>query len=214
MNSDAFKDLKIHSVPINDVFEADYNPRQMSEGEADEIEKSLSKFGFVEPVIVNQHPERKNMIVGGAQRTKIAKKLGYTHIPVVYVNLDKDKEMELNVRLNKNQGSWSIDKLANFFNSNELIEWGFSPSELGIDPNSGKEAIDKDNLADTLDTYLDSDIKQVVLYFKATEFQSVLDRLSVVMEKEGLTNHTEAVLSTLKAWEKENGIHHENPGTE
>jgi len=44
-----------------------------------------------------------------------------------------EKEVEeLNIRLNKNTGSWDFDVLANEFELPDLVEWGFEPFELGI----------------------------------------------------------------------------------
>jgi len=42
-----------------------------------------------------------------------------------------EKEVEeLNIRLNKNTGSWDFDILANEFELPDLFEWGFSESNL------------------------------------------------------------------------------------
>ena len=74
-----------------------------------------------------------NIIIGGHQRVKIAKDLKITEIPCIELNLDYEKERELNVRLNKNTGEWNFDELANNFDFDELIEIGFTESELKID---------------------------------------------------------------------------------
>ena len=37
---------------------------------------------------------------------------------------------ELNIRLNKNTGSWDWDKLANEWDVNLLCEWGFKPDDF------------------------------------------------------------------------------------
>ncbi len=45
-------------------------------------------------------------------------------------NLTRDKERELNIRLNKNTGEWDWQILSEAFDVDELIEWGFSEDEL------------------------------------------------------------------------------------
>lgn len=126
--------IDIVYVPIDDLQFADYNPRTATAEQADQLEKNLREFGFVDPILVNSFPDRKNIIIGGHFRVRIAQKIGLTEIPVVYINIPTlKKEKELNIRLNKNTGSWDFTKLANFFENNDLIDWGFKEEEFGFD---------------------------------------------------------------------------------
>ena len=115
---------------ISELVPAEYNPRQLSDKQFEDLQASLSRFGAVDPAIVNIHPERKDIIVGGHQRLKVAKSLGWETFPCVEVNLTRDQERELNIRLNKNTGSWDWDILSNLFEQEELTEWGFTDEEL------------------------------------------------------------------------------------
>jgi hypothetical protein len=124
--------LKIILRNISDLIPAEYNPRQLSEEQFTAISDSIKRFGFVDPVIVNTHKDRKNVLVGGHQRVKVAGELGFTEVPTVEVNLPLKEEKELNVRLNKNTGSFDFDMLANNFDTEELMEWGFQEWELGV----------------------------------------------------------------------------------
>lgn len=125
------KDLPTHLMKIADLIPADYNPRQLTEKQFNDIKASISKFGFIDPVIVNQHPDRKNIIVGGHQRCRVAADLGYKEVPTVFVNLSLEEEKELNVRHNKNTGDWDFDILANQFEMPDLINWGFEEADFG-----------------------------------------------------------------------------------
>jgi len=107
-------DLKVVYVKISDLRPALYNPRQMSEKQAADLEKSLRRFGLVDPLVVNRHPERMNVVIGGHQRLKVAERIGIGTVPVVYVELNEEQERELNLRLNKNLGEWDLDALASF----------------------------------------------------------------------------------------------------
>ena len=115
---------------VKNLIFAEYNPRELTKDQHQDLKDSITRFGFVDPLIVNTHKERKNILVGGHQRLRIAKELGYKDVPCVEVNLTPDKEKELNVRLNKNTGQWDWDALANHFDVGELLEWGFSEDEL------------------------------------------------------------------------------------
>lgn len=122
--------MVVEDVAIKDIIFAEYNPRRLSKEQEKSLTDSLSTFGFVDPVIVNKHPERKNILVGGHQRVKVWQKLGHENVPVVFVDLDRARERELNVRLNKNLGDWDWDILQENFSPSELISWGFNDKEL------------------------------------------------------------------------------------
>jgi len=91
---------------------AGYNPRKIKKSELDKLKNSIKEFGFVEPVVVNSNKERKNILIGGHQRILAAKMLGIKGVPVVFVDLDEDKEKALNIALNKIMGEWDETKLA------------------------------------------------------------------------------------------------------
>ena len=114
------------------LIEAEYNPRQLTEKQFADLKQSIETFGFVEPIVINTKKGRENVVVGGHQRLKIAKILNFKKVPCVPVALSRNKERELNVRLNKNSGSWDWDKLANEFDLDELLDWGFEEKDMGL----------------------------------------------------------------------------------
>jgi len=125
------ENLKIVQVEISELKSAEYNPRQWTKKDVDDLSESIKRFGVVEPILINSNPKRKNIVIGGHFRAEVAKTLGYKKIPAVYVDIaDLKKEQELNLRLNKNQGGWDWDMLANFDES-MLLEVGFGEEELG-----------------------------------------------------------------------------------
>ena len=124
------KQLNIVHVPVLSLKPSIYNPRKWSPDNIAQLKASITKFGLVDPILVNGAPNRKNIVIGGHFRLKIAKDLGYTSIPVVYVNIpDIKREKELNLRLNKNTGEWDWDLLANFSEA-FLSDVGFSSEQL------------------------------------------------------------------------------------
>jgi DNA modification methylase len=136
--------MKVVQYKIADLIEAEYNPRQLTKDQHKQISDSIKRFGIVDPVIVNTHKDRKNIIVGGHQRTKVAKELGFTEMPCVEVNLTPEKERELNIRLNKNTGEWDWDELANHFDLSDLMDWGFDEKDLNFFDLTTEEA-EEDN---------------------------------------------------------------------
>lgn len=122
--------IELIDHPISDLVSAEYNPRKMSSEQSQALRESITRFGFVDPVIVNMHPERMNILVGGHQRVRIAREMGFETVPAVHVSLTRDQERELNVRLNKNTGEFDFDLLAEYFSADELSDWGFTDEEL------------------------------------------------------------------------------------
>lgn len=122
--------MKIVRRKLSELKPAEYNPRRLTAKQEQDLTASLTKFGLVDPVIINTNPERKDVIIGGHQRLKIWRKLGNTEIDCVEFNLNVEQERELNVRLNKNIGEFDFDILQSEFKFDELIEWGFESDEL------------------------------------------------------------------------------------
>ena len=106
-------------VDIDTLKFADYNPRQLTTDQYNHLKESITKFGFVDPIIVNINQDRNNIIIGGHQRIRVAKDMGVKQVPIVRLNLTLEKEKELNIRLNKNNGEWNFDTLANFFETDD-----------------------------------------------------------------------------------------------
>jgi ParB/RepB/Spo0J family partition protein len=137
--------MNITMVPVENLRAAEYNPREMTEKQASGLEASIKEFGFVDPIIVNDHPERKNVVIGGHQRLRIAKKLRYETVPVHYVTLDADQEKKLNLRLNKNQGQWDKDALASFFDMELLQDVGFTTNDLNLNVDKFEPSLGGEN---------------------------------------------------------------------
>lgn len=70
------KDLHIMYVPVEDLHPTDYNPRIWDTTMEKQLTESMSRFGMVDPLIVNGAQERKNVIIGGHFRWHIAKQIG------------------------------------------------------------------------------------------------------------------------------------------
>lgn len=122
--------MKIVEVPVGELKPAEYNPRHWNRKAINDLMQSIREFGLVDPIIVNSATGRKNVVIGGHFRLKVCKDLDYATVPVVYVDIpDLEKEKELNLRLNKNQGEfdWVILKE---FDRELLLLAGFEQKEL------------------------------------------------------------------------------------
>lgn len=145
--------LKWHTEKrkIDDLVPYEQNPRQMTDKQVEDLKGSLEKFDLVEiPAI-----DTDNKIIAGHQRLKILQVLGRgsEEIDVRAPNrkLTDEEFREYNIRSNKNLGEWDFDALANNFEIDDLLDWGFDEKELKIDleveedevPEVPKEAVSK-----------------------------------------------------------------------
>ena len=120
------------TVNISLLRTADYNPRDITEKNYNKLKDNIKQYGILQPLIVNKNKDRKNIIIGGHQRFRIANELGLKKVPVKYLDLNLHKEKKLNLSLNKNTGHWDKDILANEFEIEHLLDIGFTEFELGI----------------------------------------------------------------------------------
>jgi ParB-like chromosome segregation protein Spo0J len=108
--------MQTEQIKLTDLREAEYNPRIMPEETQAQLQRSIDAFGMLEFVVVNTHqcPEcgdRKNVLIGGHQKTKAAKELGHEEITAVKVDYHVAQEIAANLALNKNSGEFDGPKL-------------------------------------------------------------------------------------------------------
>jgi len=103
------------------------NPRQANEKQIKDLNKSLERFNLAAPLVINTDGE----VIGGNFRLKLLKekKVKIVDVRVPNRKLTRKEAEELNLRLNKNLGSWDNDLLANF-DEDLLKDVGFEPEEL------------------------------------------------------------------------------------
>lgn len=110
---------------------APYNPRKdlrPGDPEFEKLRRSIEEFGYVEPLIWNQ---QTGNVVGGHQRLKVLRHLGYTEVDCVVLDIDEQKEKALNVALNKISGDWDIPLLTSLLK--DLDSRGFDATITGFD---------------------------------------------------------------------------------
>ena len=112
---------------VNKLKPCEWNPRQATEKETQDLTNSIEKFSLADPLIINID----NTLIGGHFRLKILKDKGIKEVDVRIPNrkLTDDEVRELNIRLNKNTGSFDFDMLANF-DETLLKDIGFESVEL------------------------------------------------------------------------------------
>lgn len=154
---------------LKDLKENAKNPRRLTKEQAAHLQESIEKFGCCEPIVINVD----GTIIGGHQRYRIQKKLGYKEL-YVYIperELDEKEADELNIRLNKNTGEFDFDLLANHWDSDDLLSWGFSPQELQLeDP---KDPIEDKTIMS----------RMTISFASPEQLQDAENRISVIVDE-------------------------------
>ncbi|MCL2462531.1 MAG: ParB N-terminal domain-containing protein, partial [Defluviitaleaceae bacterium] len=123
--------MTLTTIPVEKLNPAKYNPRKdlkPGDPEYEKLLQSVSEFGYVEPIVWNQ---KTGNIVGGNQRFKVLKKLGFTEIDCVVIDMDEVREKALCIALNKISGEFDEPTL--FEVMKELEQSGYSVSYTGFD---------------------------------------------------------------------------------
>ncbi|RJX22338.1 MAG: DNA methylase N-4 [Ammonifex sp.] len=133
--------MNIQKIKAGLLNPAAYNPRKdLKPGDAayEKLKRSIEEFGYVEPVVWNR---QTGNVVGGHQRLKVLLALGHAEIDCVVVELDAQREKALNIALNKIQGEWDENKLAEVMA--ELDAGAFDVSLTGFDVAEVDELLNK-----------------------------------------------------------------------
>lgn len=117
---------------ISDLIPHETNPRTMTKKQVSDLKKSLKKFNLAEIPAINTD----NTILAGHQRLKVMALLGREgeEIDVRVPNrpLTSEEAKEYLIRSNKNAGDWDFDILANQFEQEDLLDWGFKDCDFEI----------------------------------------------------------------------------------
>ena len=123
--------MEIKELSLKELKPAAYNPRKKlkkGDKEYEKIKQSLLKFGYVDPIIVNNDLT----VIGGHQRLTVLKDLDYETAKCVIVKLSKEDEKALNIALNKITGQWDDSLLADLLL--DLQESDFNLDLTGFEP--------------------------------------------------------------------------------
>lgn len=111
---------------ITTIRKAENNPRTISEEQLQKLQKSIQDnpdYFEARPIILSDRTGEL-IIIAGNQRYEACLQLGIKEVPTVLIpNLTEDREREIIIRDNVNNGEWDMARLFDW-NYKELIEWG------------------------------------------------------------------------------------------
>jgi len=110
------------------------NPRHHSERNIQDIQRSIKKFGFTNPILVRQED---NMVVAGHGRLQSAQELGLEEVPVIYLDFSENDAKLYAITDNRTAetSEWDLVALDELVQSlemdeDELPDTGFYADEL------------------------------------------------------------------------------------
>jgi ParB-like chromosome segregation protein Spo0J len=182
--------LNIEIVDIDEIKESNYNSRIHSEAQVEKIANSIAEFGFVNPIIIDD----ENEIIAGHGRFMAAKHLNLNEVPTIKLtHLTDDKKRAFIIADNKIalSGEWDYDMLKEEF---DII----LKSEMDIDLlGFNRKFIDSMFKEKDADVKVVHKLKTLKINFDADDYDTTLDSMNDIMDKEGCVDHEEVLVRLL-----------------
>ena len=86
--------MQIEKMKVSDLKYAPYNPRKIDDKELAKLKRSISEFGYVEPIVWNQ---RTGFVVGGNQRLKALRELGIEEVETAVKEAVENKKRDIGI---------------------------------------------------------------------------------------------------------------------
>lgn len=176
-----FEKYDIAEIHREELKNAPYNPRVISDKARRTLKKNLEKVGLLSPIVWNR---RTGNIVSGHQRINALDALERSHdylVKVAVVDLDEKTEKEQNIFMNNPEAQGDYDA--------ELLEAMLKNSEIDLDNTGFDLATVQELFGDTLTTEQTEAAAQL-----SNEMHSAIDRFNSAEQVSQEKNDTEFYL--------------------
>ena len=215
--------LRIQWMPIDEIPPHPDNPK---DHDLPLLKDSIRRFGFVEPIVLD---EAQGVNSAGHGRVEALREMFAEDAKAVPANIKTkgkkwlapvlrgvsfNSDAELKAFLVASNrigevGGWDDRKLNAILtelrgmDTGMVAGLGFSSKEMDALIRKLDDTRQRGKTPDEkLEGFENAEIKQIVLFFGASEYDAVLDRLRAVMEREKVESHTEAFLKLLDNYEQ------------
>ncbi len=191
------KQAKIEQRKIAQLTNWEDNPRTITKEDFERLKKQIIKLGMYKPLLINAD----NIVLGGNMRLRALTELGAKEVAVTVVDA-QDPATMLEYALSDNDQAGITDdlKLAELVHLSPIDTTLYKvqsnilrPLESIVnppDPMGGEGEADKNGLDESLDTYLNGSIKQIVLYYDNAQYEDVVARLEKLGEQFNIEDNT------------------------
>lgn len=181
--------MKIELIEISKIKENKKNPRSITDDNFESLVNSLENFPEMmnyRAIIVNRETME---VIGGNQRLKAAKKLGWEKIPVVFADtLTEDQINEFIIKDNISQGEWDTIKLEEKFSDFPLSDWDL----VEVEEEEIEDDYEQEEAGDI------QVIKKIVFVLEDKYYDQALNKLLDYSQKNEFSDNTEAILNLIE----------------
>ena len=130
-----------HSIvyrPVAEIHELEGNPRVIKKDQFEKLKTSIKNnpdYFEARPCILSNRTGVL-VVIAGNQRLRASRELGMTEVPTILLEgLTEEREREIIVRDNVENGEWDYDVLANEWETTDLEDWGVAklPTVTNVD---------------------------------------------------------------------------------
>jgi ParB-like chromosome segregation protein Spo0J len=187
--------MNVTTMPLSMLRPAPCNPRQElkpKDPRYRRLRRSLQQFGLVEPLVWNQ---RSGHLIGGHQRLKILRELGWNEVPVSVVDLTPEQERALNLVLNNReaQSDWDVARLRDLLEEIvatpecDLRDTGFEIYHLEM----LRDRLDPEPLAAAQEDAIEG--VEVILRLTQEQYEMLRPELDALVDRHGLECHVRCI---------------------
>ena len=127
--------VQVEYRPIKDLKELPGNPRTIKKDQFEKLKQSIkdnADYFEARPIILSDRTGEL-VILAGNQRYKAAKAIGLKEVPTILLpNLTEEREKEIIIRDNVENGDWDWDALFNEWDTDKHQEWGVTNIKQSI----------------------------------------------------------------------------------
>ena len=188
--------MEINKIKITKVKSNPDNPRVIKDTKYKALVESIKEFPemlSLRPIVVDEDM----IVLGGNMRYRACRELGMKEIPVLiytrehHLTTDAHKKFnksyedvrdEFIIKDNVSFGEWDWDVLGNVWNETKLKVWGMDVWQPEEDVSNNVD-YSLNTAEEKLNRFLDAKIKNITIPFENEEFDSIVDRLEVLLLK-------------------------------
>lgn len=107
------------------------NPRLIKDAAFKTLCQSIKEnreYFETRPILCN----KEMVIFAGNMRYRAAKEIGLKEVPVAIMDISEEKQRELMIRDNVQNGEWDAQLLAAHYGNDELENWGLEMAQFGV----------------------------------------------------------------------------------
>ena len=190
----------MEKIEISKVKPNERNPRQITEENYERLKRSLQEFPemlHTRPLIVDEN----NVLIGGNQRLKVLKELGWNGVPVERVTgWSEEKKKQFIAKDNLVDGDWDYEILSGSeWKEMPLEEWGIHLPDWEIFDEEDED-LEEPKIEEEINESA-GEIRTVMFLFKAEEYTEIQEKLRSARDYHEVTNNTDLLKIFLEPYE-------------